>query len=84
MWNEIPNNNDATCVVNIMLKEAPNSNDAMCIKNNVHLTAIGAYQFSIAAMLPSCRKADLPEMRDSNTITIKVHEDGNKLCCRKE
>ena len=84
MLNEIPNNNDTTCVVNIVLKEVSNSNDAMCIGNNVHLTAIGAYQFSMAAMLLSCRKADLPEMRDSNTITIKVHEDGNKLYPGKE
>ena len=35
--NEAPNNNDFTCLANIMLNEAPNSNDAMHIANNVHL-----------------------------------------------
>ena len=30
---------------------------------------MGAQQFSMAAILPSCRKADLPEMRYNNTKT---------------
>ena len=29
-------------------------------------------------------KADLPEMRDNDTITRKVHADGNKLCPGKK
>ena len=30
-------------------------------------------------MAPSCRKVELPEMRNNDTKTIKVHEDGNKF-----
>ena len=48
--NEVPNNNDATRVANIVLNEAPNSNDATCVGNNVCLTAMGAQQFSMAAV----------------------------------
>ena len=50
MLNEAPNNNDIKHVVNIKLNEAPNSNDAMCVGNNVHLTAVGAQQFSMATI----------------------------------
>ena len=77
---EAPNNNDVTRVGNIMLNETPNSNDAMHVGNNVHLTAMGAQQFSMVAIQPSCRKANLPETRDNDTITRKVRVDRNKLC----
>ena len=51
MLNEAPNNNDVVKrVTNIVLNEAPNSNDAMRVGNNVHLTAVGAQQFLMAAM----------------------------------
>ena len=50
MLNEVPNNNDVTCVANIVLNEVPNSNDTTCIGNNVRLTAMGAQQFSMAAI----------------------------------
>ena len=59
--NEAPNNNDVKRIVNIVLNEAPNS--------NVHLTAVGTQQFLMVAIYPSCRKADLPETRDNNTVT---------------
>ena len=68
----------------IVLKEVPNSNDAMCVGNNVRITAMGTQQFSMAAIQPSCRKADLPETRDNDMITRKVRADGNKLCPGKE
>ena len=48
--NEVPNNNDVMRVANIMLNEVPNSNDAMRVGNNVCLTAVGAQQFSMAAI----------------------------------
>ena len=48
--NEVPNNNDVKRVANIVLNEAPNSNDAMCLGKNVHLTAVGTQQFSMAAI----------------------------------
>ena len=67
-----------------MLNEAPNSNDAMHVGNNVHLTAMGMQQFSMAGIQPSCRKADQPETRNSDTITRKVRADGNKLFPGKE
>ena len=57
--------------------EAPNNNDAMRVTNNVHLTTMGIKQLSMVAMQPSCRKAGLPEMRDNDKITRKVHADGN-------
>ena len=45
----------------------------------------GAYtQFSMVVIQPSCRKADLPETKDNDTITRKVCADGNKLCLGKE
>ena len=48
MLNEVPNNNDIMHVTSIMLNEVPNSNDVTW--NNVHLTAMGAQQFSMAAI----------------------------------
>ena len=77
--NEVPNNNDVICIANNVLNDAPNSNDATCVGNNVCLTAVGAQQFSMAAIQPSCTKANLSEMRDTETITRKVCADGNKL-----
>ena len=59
MLNEAPNNNHIMRVANIMLNEVPNSNDATHIENTVRLTAVGAQQFSMAAIQPSYRKADL-------------------------
>ena len=50
MLNEAPNNNVVTRIANIVLNEAPNSNDATRIGNNVHLTAMGAQQFSMAVI----------------------------------
>ena len=84
MLNKTPNNNDVKCIANIVLNEAPNSNDATCVVNNVHLTTMGTRPFSMAAIDPSCRKADLPDTRDNDTITRKVRADGNKVCPGKE
>ena len=84
MLDEAPNNNDGTRVANIVLNEAPNSNDATRVGNNVRLTAMGAQQFSMVAILPSCRKADLPEIRDNDTITRMARADGNRHCIRKQ
>ena len=50
MLNELPNINEIKHVENIVLNEVPNSNDAMRIRNNVHLTAVGAQQFSMVAI----------------------------------
>ena len=50
MLNEVPNNSDLTGVANIMLNEVPNSNDATRVGNNVSLSAVGAQQFSMAAI----------------------------------
>ena len=50
MLNKAPNNNDITRVANIMLNEVRNSNDDTRIGNNVRLTAMGAQQFSMAAI----------------------------------
>ena len=84
MLNEAVNNNHVTSVEN-MLNEAPNSKDAMRVANNMRLTTMGAQKFSMVAIqLASCRKVDLPEMRDNDTKTIKVCVDGNKLCSGKE
>ena len=41
---------------------------------------MGPQQFLVAAIYPSCRKADLPETRDNDTITRNIRVDGNKLC----
>ena len=75
MLNKTPNNNDFMCVANTVLNEAPNSNDTICVVNNVHLTTMGTQPFSMAAIDPSCRKADLPITRDNDTITRKVCMD---------
>ena len=48
--NEAPSNNDIKRVANIMLNEAPNSKDATRVGNNVGLNAMGAKQFSVAAI----------------------------------
>ena len=50
MLNEAPNNNDVMHVENIVFNEVPNSNDATRIVNNVRLIAMGAQQFSMAAI----------------------------------
>ena len=50
MLNEVPNNNDVTCVANTVLYKVPNSNDAMHVVYNVRLTAMGTQQFSMAAI----------------------------------
>ena len=50
MLNKAPNNNDITRVANIMLNEVRNSNDDTRIGNNARLTAMGAQQFSMAAI----------------------------------
>ena len=42
MLNEKPNNNNVTCIANIVLNEAPISNDATRVANNVCLTTMGA------------------------------------------
>ena len=68
------------CIANIVLNEVPNSNDAMHIGNNVRLTVLDIQQFPMVAIEPSCRKTDLPWMRDNDMITRKVHANGNKLC----
>ena len=62
--NKVPNYNDVTSVAISILNEVPNSNDV----NNLCLTTVGAQQFSMAAIYSSCRKADLPEMRDNDMI----------------
>ena len=50
MLNEAPNNNDVTRVANIVLNKGPNSNDTTGVVNNVHLTTMGAHQFSMVAI----------------------------------
>ena len=68
-----------------MLNKAPYRNDATGVTNNVRLTTIGAIQFSMAAVyLVIIQKSDLPEMRDNDTKTTKVHADGNKHFPGKE
>ena len=68
-----------------MLNEVPNRNDATGIANNVRLTAMDAIQFSMVAVyLVIIQKSDLPEMRDNDMKTTKVHADGNKNCPGKE
>ena len=67
--------------------EAPNSSGATCTANNVHLTSTGAQQLSMAAIYSHHAEEPtytVPEMRDNDTITRKVHADGNKLCPGKE
>ena len=65
------------CGYNFVLNKRPNNNDATCVVNNVRLTTVGAQQFSMVAI--SCRKANLPETRDKDTITRKVRADRNKI-----
>ena len=48
--NETPNNNKIKRIANIVLNEESNSNDATRVGNNVRLTAVGAQQFSMAAI----------------------------------
>ena len=84
MLNEAPNNNDIKRIANNVLNEAPKSNDATRVGINVRLTAVGTQHFSMATVSPSCRKDDLPETRDNDTITRKVRADGNKLFPGKE
>ena len=50
MLNEAPNNNDVNRVANIVLNEAPNNKDTMHVAINVHLTTMGAQQFSMVAI----------------------------------
>ena len=47
--NKALNNNNVSHMANIVLNESPNSNVAMCVPNNVHLTTMGAHQFSMMA-----------------------------------
>ena len=50
MLNEAPNNNDVKCVANNVFNEVPNSNNATRIGINVHITAVGTQQFSMATI----------------------------------
>ena len=50
MLNKVHNKDDVMRIANIMLNEVPNSIDATCVGNNVHLTAVGAEQFSMATI----------------------------------
>ena len=50
MFNKAPNNSDVMHIANIVLNEAPNSHDATQAGNTVCLTAVGAQQFSMAAI----------------------------------
>ena len=50
MLNKLPYNNNIMCVANIALNEEPKSNDATHVANDVHLTTMGAQQFSMAAI----------------------------------
>ena len=45
---------------------------------------MGAQQFSMATIQSLCRKADLPEMTENDTMTKRVRVDGNKICPGKE
>ena len=81
---KVPNNKNVKHIANIMLNKAPNSNDATRVGNNVRLTAVDAQQFSMVAIQPSCRKANLPETKDNDMITRQVCAYGNKLCPWKE
>ena len=50
MLNETSNNNDVTCVANIVLNKVLNSNDTTHVVNNVCLTTMGAQIFSMVAI----------------------------------
>ena len=63
------------CVPLILLMRRLTANNATCKANNVRLTTMDAQQFSMAAIYPSYRKADLPETRDNDTKTRKVYAD---------
>ena len=54
MLNEAHNNNDIMYIANFVLNEVPNCNEAMSVANNVRLTNMGAQQFSMTAIYPSC------------------------------
>ena len=43
----------------------------------MHLNAMVAQQISMAAIKPSCRKSDLPETRDNDTIRRFVRTEIN-------
>ena len=51
MQKEAPNNNDCTCIANV-LNEAPNRNGATSVTNNMRLTTIDVKQFSMAVVYP--------------------------------
>ena len=72
----MPNYNDDTCIANIMLNEATDSNDAKRTVNSVCLTIMGAQQFSMEAILPSCRKLTYQRQ---DIITQK-----QKVLCRQK
>ena len=51
MLKEAPNSNDSTRVIRkYVLNEVPSRNDAVSVANNVHLTTMGAIQFSMMAV----------------------------------
>ena len=50
LLNKATNNNDVKHVENKVFNEAHNSNDAMRVSINVHLTAVGAQQFSMVTI----------------------------------
>ena len=56
----------------------------MRVASNLRLTTIGAQQLSMAAIKPLCRKVDLSQMKDNDTIPRKIRADRNKLCYGKE
>ena len=52
---------------------------------NARLTAVGTQQNLNGGLYSHhAEKADLPEMRDNDTITRKVRANGNKVCPGKE
>ena len=61
------------CSYNFVLNKASNSNDTMCVTNNVCLTTMGAQQFSMVTIQPSCRKVDLSVTRDDLSLVIILH-----------
>ena len=50
------NNNDVTCVANMVLIEEPNCYYATYVANNLCLPNMGAKQYSMVAIQPLCRK----------------------------
>ena len=71
--NKAPYNNDVMHVTNIVLNEAPNSNDSTHVVNNVSFNYHGHTKILNGSYIQqlSCRKVDLPEMRDIDKITRK-------------